>query len=203
LVAFLALQNRPLPRSHVASVLWTDVSESRAAGNLRTALWRLQALRLTVVDVKWDSLNLTPGVFVDVSETISLARSIVEGRSAITDLPDSRWFEGDLLPGWYDEWVLSERERYHQLCLLALETLSGRLLDAGHVGNAILCALTAISRDPLRESAYRALIAAYIAQGNACEALRQYQRYSKLVNREMGIGPTPLLTQLIEQFAVR
>ena len=40
LVAFLALQERPVRREHVAGRLWPDVAETRAHAALRTTLWR-------------------------------------------------------------------------------------------------------------------------------------------------------------------
>ena len=41
LVAFLALHPKPQVRSYVSGSLWPDKPESRAAANLRSALWRL------------------------------------------------------------------------------------------------------------------------------------------------------------------
>src|SRR4029450_1913692 len=42
LLAFLALHNRPLPRSHVAGTLWLDTTEEHATASLRSVLWRLR-----------------------------------------------------------------------------------------------------------------------------------------------------------------
>ena len=66
LLAFVALRRRRVDRRHAAGTLWSGVDEERAAGNLRSALWRL---RRTGIDVlladKW-SLALRPDVLVDV-----------------------------------------------------------------------------------------------------------------------------------------
>ena len=43
---------------------------------------------------------------------------------------------GDLLPGWYDEWVVAEREHFRQLRLHALEELCEELTDEGGFGEA-------------------------------------------------------------------
>ena len=40
LLAFLAFQERPLLRLHVAGNLWPDSPEARATANLRSSLWR-------------------------------------------------------------------------------------------------------------------------------------------------------------------
>ena len=42
LVAFVALHERPVLRPYAAGTLWLDWPEARAAGNLRSALWRIQ-----------------------------------------------------------------------------------------------------------------------------------------------------------------
>src|SRR5262249_38309082 len=43
LVAFLALQERPVPRRRIAFTLWPDASERHANGSLRAALFRLRS----------------------------------------------------------------------------------------------------------------------------------------------------------------
>ena len=79
---------------------------------------------------------------------------------------ESRQLEGDLLPDWYDDWLEIERERLRQLRVHALEHLGEHALRRGRFGAAIDRALAAIAADPLRESAHRLLIRAYIAEGN-------------------------------------
>src|SRR5690348_1374337 len=60
LVAFLALHDRRLLRTHVAETLWPDVPGRRAWGNLRSALWRLSEYRDRVVEQAGDHLQLCP-----------------------------------------------------------------------------------------------------------------------------------------------
>jgi DNA-binding SARP family transcriptional activator len=52
--------------------------------------------------------------------------------------------------------------------------------------------------EPYRESAQRVLIEIHIAEGNYATALRQYQRYRGMLQRELGIGPTPQLDRLVQ-----
>ena len=60
----------------------------------------------------------------------------------------------ELLLGWYDDWVVIERERLTQLHLTALESLSDRLLSDGEHAKALQVALAAVQVDPLRESGH-------------------------------------------------
>jgi len=96
----------------------------------------------------------------------------------------------DLLPDWSEDWVLMERERYHQLRLRALEALCRRLSAKGRFGQAVQAGLAAVSGEPLRESARRALIEAHLAERNLAAALREYEAFGQLLQSELGIGPS-------------
>ncbi len=88
------------------------------------------------------------------------------------------WAEAlDLLPGWYDDWVLLERERLRQRVLHALEALSRHLVAAGRIAEAVEAAMTAVGVEPLRESAQRAPVTAHLAEGNRVEARRCLTTY--------------------------
>ncbi|MFD0346209.1 BTAD domain-containing putative transcriptional regulator [Kitasatospora aburaviensis] len=104
---------------------------------------------------------------------------------------------GDLLPGWYEDWVLAERERLRQLQLHTLETLSGRLLDQGRHADALDTALRVVQLDPTRESAHRAAIRVHLAEGNLGEVVRQFDACRTLLRRELGVGPSPQLLALL------
>jgi DNA-binding SARP family transcriptional activator len=86
-----------------------------------------------------------------------------------------------LLPSWYDDWLLIDRERQRQIRLHALERMSAWYVSAERFDSAIEAALQAIAGDPLRESAHRCLIRAHLAEGNVSEARRQVQSYAALL----------------------
>ena len=96
----------------------------------------------------------------------------------------------ELLPGWYDDWVIFERERVRQRMLHALEVLSCLLRTAGRYGEAIDAAMDAVAVEPLRESAHRVLAEAHVAEGNFIEARRSYVRYRDIARRELGVEPS-------------
>src|SRR4029450_13229953 len=79
---------------------------------------------------------------------------------------------GELLPGWYEDWVLFERERLRQLQMHALEAIAGRLTAERGFAGGIGGGRAAVRLEPLRESATRALIAAHLAENNVVEAVR-------------------------------
>src|SRR3954464_6488320 len=73
LLAYLALHPGGVDRRQAAGVLWPTVSDARAAGNLRSALWRLQQVGCPVVRAEHARLDLHDDVVVDVVELESWA----------------------------------------------------------------------------------------------------------------------------------
>jgi DNA-binding SARP family transcriptional activator len=109
----------------------------------------------------------------------------------------------DLLPGWYDDWVLSEAEDWRQLRLHALEALADRLTAMGRWGEAADAAGAAVRAEPLRESANATLIKVHLAEGNQSEAVRQFERYRALLLAELGLEPTLRLRRLVQDLQFR
>ncbi len=201
LVALLALHDSALHRGHVAGLLWGDSTEAHAQGSLRSTLWKLQLARPGLVWISGDSLALAPQVEVDVRRASRLARALVTGcfdEEAVIALLDPR-FCGELLPGWDDDWVIVERERHRQLSLHALESVCEHLTSLHRYGAAALAGLAAVEREPLRESAHRALMRVHLAEGNASEALRRYRHYELLAARDLGVEPSPMMRSLLRE----
>jgi DNA-binding SARP family transcriptional activator len=189
LLAYLALNERPSLRLCVAGVLWLDVSEERSRANLRSALWRLRRIDPTLVDVTTSHISLARSVTVDVRTSVAAARRIL-GRSEDTMIDsDAAILTGELLPDWYDDWVVFERERLRELRLHALEALAARWVDEGRYAEAVEAALAAVHAEPLRETAQRVLLRAYIAEGNRARAILHYANYRVLLAHDLGIEP--------------
>jgi DNA-binding SARP family transcriptional activator len=193
MLAFVALLGHPVERRQAAGTLWPDGDDVRAAGNLRSALWRLKGAGIDVIVADRSCLGLRPGTVVDVATVRGWARRLIEGRPTEADLSAYGWRSEflDLLPGWYEDWALFERERVRQLLLHALEALSRRLLDIGRIAEAIEAAVTAVLVEPLRESAQRRLFEAHLAEGNLVEGMRTYRTYRELLWRELQARPGP------------
>jgi DNA-binding SARP family transcriptional activator len=191
LLVYVALQPGRIERRCAAGALWPDGGDARASGNLRSALWRLRAAGIDLIEAdKW-SLRLCDVVVVDVHVLSGWATRLIGGAATNADLVLVSWWADalDLLPGWYDDWALLERERVRQRMLHALEALSGHLVRAKRCAEAVEAAMMAVSAEPLRESAQRALIQAHMAEGNWVEGRRTYEAYRRLLCRELGVEP--------------
>jgi DNA-binding SARP family transcriptional activator len=223
LVAYLALQPTPVERTVVAGTLWPHVRDSRAAANLRTARWRVAQLDTDLIVHSGSRLGLHPLVDIDYPRYERLARQVLtrepladlvtefgpeDGGSATTagaeDLRPGiqRIIEsltGELLTHWYDNWLGLHQERWRQLRLHSLDSLAVQLTDAGLPAAAIDAATASVAAEPLRESGYRALMMAHLAEGNVSEVVRTHEQYCTLLERELGIAPSLQMYELLSQ----
>jgi DNA-binding SARP family transcriptional activator len=200
LVCFLALHDQPLLRTFVSGSLWGDATDLRAGGSLRSALWRLRRATHPVVELTSDHIALAPTVAVDLREGEALAHKVLDPSQDLDNVAEvnEEVLSADLLPDWTDDWVLMERESYHQLRLRALEALCRRLSAKGRFGQAVQAGIAAVSGEPLRESARHALIEAHLAEHNVGAALREYDGFAQLLREELGLDPSDDLRRLVE-----
>jgi DNA-binding SARP family transcriptional activator len=127
---------------------------------------------------------------------------VLDSGAEVGEPPAALLARGEILPDWYDDWLVIERERFRQLRVHALERLCDRLTAAGRFAEAVDAGLAAVESEPLRESAHRALIRTHLAEGNACEALRQYRAFRELLRRELGLRPSELMEALVRRLTV-
>jgi DNA-binding SARP family transcriptional activator len=183
LVALLALEGSRT-RGYLAGMLWPDSTEARAAGSLRAAVWRLERETPGLLRNCGGQLGLDATVKVDVAEfTMRVNRITALADEVLEDSSDDReclsalevLMRGDLLCGWYDDWVLYERARLQQMRLCALESIAELLIDRGYLPAALTAALCATAIEPLRESAHRLLVRIHLANGNFHDAITAYR----------------------------
>jgi DNA-binding SARP family transcriptional activator len=201
LLVFVALHRGRVERRYAAGSLWPTGDDGRAAGNLRSALWRLNGAGIHLLSADKHGLAMREGVFVDVHVVSAWAARLIGNTASCDDLEILPWGVDaiDLLPGWYDDWALVERERIRQRLLHALEALSCQLVRVRRCAEAVEAAMMAVSAEPLRESAQRTLIEAHLAEGNWVEARRSFEAYREVLDRELGTRPDPELAALVYQ----
>jgi DNA-binding SARP family transcriptional activator len=198
LVVLVALDG-PIRRCDAAHRLWPLAESGRAAGNLRSALWRLHSAHLELVRECEGWLRIDDGVDVDLRLLERWAASLDGGHAAGAELDLLPLVDEalNLLPGCYDDWVSEERDRLRALVLDALDVLSDALCRAGRWANAIDVSLLAVTTDPLRESSQAALIRAHLAEGNVGEARGAYEVYRARLKADIDLAPPTGLSALV------
>jgi DNA-binding SARP family transcriptional activator len=200
LVAFVALGGRPLCRSLVAGTLWPEKTEARAAANLRTTLWRLNALEPSpTITCTGSSLALASGVRLDVAVVEEQGWALVEGRADKPLEVPYDWFAHELLPGWYEDWVIVARERLGQLQIRFLEALVNWVRERGDFARAIDLAMRLVAIDPLRERSQLTLIRALLEEGSWGRAQWQAEQYCHVLDGTFGPGASEMFMSAYRQ----
>jgi DNA-binding SARP family transcriptional activator len=204
LLAYLVLRRRaPQSRQQLAFLLWPDSTDAQARTNLRTLLHRLRAalpdadafLTVDATGVCWRAdASFTLDV-VEFETALALGSSAEQAGAADTARAAlehaTALYQGDLLPDCYDEWVLPERERLQRLALDALEHLVEHLERHRDYAAAIDYARRLLRLDSLREATYLRLMGLHEARGDRAGALRVYHTCATILDRELGVEPSP------------
>ncbi|WP_166459359.1 AfsR/SARP family transcriptional regulator [Amycolatopsis pithecellobii] len=192
----------------MAGILWPEQSQENALASLRTAVWRARSHVPELLTSTRHDVDLHPDVTVDVHQLAEVARYPLD-QSRLQSLADQRGVldilasHGELLPGWYDDWVLVERERVRLQHVRALETLADQLLRGDQPSDAVRAALAATTLEPFRDSAHAVVMRAYLSEGNTSEAIRHFQHYRSQLHRELGVGPSIAVQRLIRPHLAR
>jgi len=214
LLAYLVLhRTAPQARSHLAFLLWPDSTEAQAHVNLRKALHHLRQvlpdaghfLHVDRQSLQWQPSRSEAPWTLDVqdfeqaitsSEQAEQAHDTKTMRQAFAQAV--QLYRGDLLPSCYDEWILPERDRLHQLFLQASARLIVFLEEERDYDAAIKVAQRLLLHDPLQEATYRQLMRFYALRGDRAAALRVYHTCVTILERELGAEPSESTYQVYE-----
>ena len=202
LLAYLALHaGEPQPRASLAARFWPDSSDEQARTNLRKAVHELRralpdADRCLAAAGQALAWRADAPARVDVA-AFQLAAGRADTAAAIAAAV--ALYRGDLLPGWYDDWVAPERERLRGVLAALLERGLAQAEAAGEYAAALGYARRWRDHDPLDEAAYRHLMRLAARRGDRVAALRAYRACAETLARELGVEPSPETRDLHEQ----
>jgi len=200
LLAYLVLKSGAQERREkLAGLLWPDSEESKARRQLRQALWLLRksigpeyfhADRITIGFNPDSQYMLDVDFLKDEHAWAKASSDVIE---SISD------FAGELLPGFYDNWVLRERDRLASLFELRMQLLLNRLLEDHRWQDTILCGEAWIARGEVPEHAYRALMVAHDRLGDTVSVSEAFHRCVDSLRQELDVLPAEETRALYEQ----
>jgi DNA-binding SARP family transcriptional activator/transposase-like protein len=211
LLAWLALHpQRPHPREVVAEQLWPEEDWDATRNRLRQALSSLRREleppgtpdhSVLVADRSHVWLN-PAAVMTDVAEFEAALQAAAQSTDPSGQVLLLRQavglYRGELLPGYYEDSVIADRERLAEAYRNALGQLAKALAAAGDLQAAIDVGRRAVAADPLREDAHCDLMRFYAAAGRSSEALRQYRELERILREELGAIPSAATQGMLE-----
>jgi len=210
LLAYLAVQGKPVSRDTLAALLWPDHDGAHASGDLRRALSSLRKAlgdEVVVADRQTVSLALLPDqVDLAVFRHALVQAAASQGEAQQSSLHEAAELCRDaFMAGFslrdsaeFDDWQARERDQVQAELAECLESLI-RAQDAhGNLIQAIAYARRWLALDPLREDAHRRLMSLYGRAGRRDEALRQYRECERILEADLGVPPLAETTALYD-----
>ncbi|HRW09104.1 MAG TPA: BTAD domain-containing putative transcriptional regulator [Caldilineaceae bacterium] len=213
LLALLALRpGVPVARTQLAYHFWPDSSERQARTNARNLLFKLKQLWPQVdevieigrTEVTWRgdaAVVLDSQSFLDYCNKADEAVPAAERVPLLVEAVAS--YGGELLPSSYAEWVLTEREQLRLRFVAALEALIDGLLALRRYDEALQRATQLRDHDPLHEASYRLMMQIHSLLGDRVAALRVYHACVSMLEKELGVEPSPATSRLHAQLVQR
>lgn len=206
LLAYLVLHREEHAREKLATLLWGDSPDSQARDSLRTALKHLrQHISADILIADRETVGINPDfpMWVDAKEFEGVNPQSEVSAAAQSQLGNHKsqieLYRGDLLEGFYDEWILPERERLSNLYLGGLLRLAHQARLHGEFAAAIEWANRVVAVDPANERAYQDLMYCYHALGDRGAALKQYDACVRALREELGVEPSQETISLYDE----
>ncbi len=209
LFAFLVLNaGTAYRREKLAGILWPESTERDARSNLRHALWRLnkpfksphpgEGISYLHVDPISIAFSAESDYWLDVA---ILKKPQGEGVSADGLIESLSAGHGELLPGFYDDWIALERERLLAVFEQKMANLLGALIKEQRWTDILDWGEQWIASGETPELAYRALMIAHSALGDLSKVAAVWQRCLYSMRKQLGVEPSAKTLGLYEQLA--
>lgn len=217
LLVYLAVTSQSHSRDTLATLFWPDDSQSKARGNLRRALSRINiALGKGQLETDREHAGFSPKADLKL-DVDYFQHCLAECQShdhpsnevctdclpLLTKAVSS--YNDDFLAGFslpdcpdFDEWQFFQSESLRQALASALERLVHGHSAQGEYELAIPHARRWLAMDPLHEPAHQQLMELYAQNNQQAAAVRQYQECVRILNEELGVSPSQETTALYE-----
>lgn len=204
LLAYLAFHPGPVPRTHLAALLWPEADEAQARTRLRRLAYTLEdAVGRKLLAADNDCLALIADrVETDALRFTRFARRAVAAPTLDdATLAEARhWAERARRPllqgigfgsGAFDDWRQALAIEHEHLLARLLERVVDALAGRGEFAPALDLAETLLALDAYREPSYVLLMQLHAVQGHSAGVEATYTRCAEVLRAEFGIKPGP------------
>jgi DNA-binding SARP family transcriptional activator/Tfp pilus assembly protein PilF len=205
----LTYRDRPHTRNLLSGTFWPDLPDDVARRRLSQALWQIRKALAPhqTLRAEGDTVQISShlSLWLDVEEFAEHRARCISGepKALVHGERCLGHYRGDFLAGYYDDWVLPERERLREQFLEVLERLVAGYKRRGDYAAALAHARRLAAEDPLREEAHREAMRLCHLLGYHAEALLQFETCRQILAEELGAEPSPATIALACEIAER
>jgi len=179
-------------REKLAGMFWPDASEEKARAYLRHEIWQIRKALSYKPKVEYllaDDLTIVFDQSADYWLDVAALKNVNGNASADQLMSALSFYQDELLPGFYEDWVVLEREHLQVVYEQKMSRLLELLESEKRWPEILDWAERWISFGQAPEIAYRALMSAYDALGDRAKLASTYQRCVQAL-RELNLEPS-------------
>jgi len=198
---YYLIVEKKISRSKVASLLWGNMTDSKAKKNLRNALYQLK--KSITEDIFKKSGSSTLHLNKDKYDFKIDLEQFMKNDSLKKSL---KVYNGDFLEGFllkrspsFNDWIIDNRNYYQQLYIEKLKKRIENLESREKNEKAINYLQDLIKVDEFNEMAYRKLMNLYHKNGQSAKALQVYKKLDEILEKELGINPDQKTLSLLQE----
>lgn len=204
LLAYLAFNTGPVPRAHLAAMLWPDADDALGRTRLRRLVYTIEGavgggilssehdgLALDMQTVEIDALQFAQFARRAVATTTFDERTLTEARQWVArarrPLLQGFAFGSDI----FDDWLKAATIENDRLLARLLERVVDALARRRDFASAQELAEVLVALDVYREPSYVLLMQLHALQGHGAGVEAAYTRCAEVLRAEFGIRPGP------------
>jgi len=206
-------KNKKLSSDHLVDVFWHRASCSTGGSNLRKtiqymreSLRRMTGKELDIIVSSKRSYSISPSVTI-VLDLKEFERLIKQATSLSGDTEEQRVFLQKALSlykegfaqGWYDTWVEERRDFYQGLYEECLVMMADSYFCQDKYRQAIVWYEKLISINIYNEQYHCKLMQTYAKLGKFKDIVRDYEKLTKTLKKELGTKPRKETTDLYDR----
>lgn len=200
LALLIVHRGKPISKEQILEALWPEGDPGELQELFHTTVYQLrQALKGAGVPVVLFGGGLyrleREALWVDTETFLSLAGgSDPSGWASAV-----QHYQGDFLDSLDYPWCEGLRTHFREVYLQVLRRLAKYEQDRGRPEQAALWWQRLVEADPLGEEAHMALVQCYVQTGRRSAAVQQYRTLVRMLQRELGVKPTPAAESLAKR----
>lgn len=192
-------------REKLAGQFWPDTLDENARANLRRELWRMRkafsvqqpsAAEYLLADELTIGFNPHTDYWLDAAQ---LQRPLAPDDTLNERVNQVSLYQGELLPGFYEDWVVLERQRVQALFESRIQELLQHLIAGERWAAVLEWSERWIAHGQTPEPAYRALMLAHAASGDRSKVAATFERCASALREDLGVEPSEETRRLYEQ----
>jgi len=196
LIYYIAAQEGGSTREKLITLFWPDHDRSAAQPILRNMIHEVRKTLGDTFQADDQVTAFAPTTFVDAhffSTILEAPSSDLHQLAKALNL-----YRGDFLDGFtlsdspgFEDWVMSERERYRLMAMNGFTNLSHRQEAKREFAAALESIRRALAFNPFQEDVQRDAMRLLYLNGDRAGVIQHYESLRKLLDEEMGMPPMP------------